>query len=203
MKVIAGLGNPGPKYERTRHNLGFMVLDAAACRFRLAMDKRAHRAVVGRGRIAGVEVLLAKPQTFMNLSGEAVEPLMRDAGSSAGEVVIVHDDLDIELGRMKISVSGGDGGHNGVASVIAELGTGSFVRLRVGIGRPPEGVDPVEYVLSPFGPHEAGLVEKVVETAVEALASIVREGPSRAMNRFNKRVVVLESPGERAGDEEG
>jgi len=203
LKVIAGLGNPGPKYERSRHNLGFMVIDAAACRFRLAMDKRAHRAVVGRGRIAGVEVMLAKPQTFMNLSGEAVEPLMRDVGSSAGDVVVIHDDLDIELGRMKISVSGGDGGHNGVASVIAELGTGSFVRLRVGIGRPHEGVDPVEYVLSPFGAHEAGLVEKVVETAVEALASIVREGPSRAMNRFNKRAVVLESPGERAGDEKG
>lgn len=194
MKLIAGLGNPGPKYEHTRHNLGFMVIDAAAGKFRVVVDERAHRAMVGRGRIAGVEVLLAKPQTFMNLSGESVGPLVREVGLSAADAVIVHDDLDLDLGRIKISVSGGDGGHNGVASVIAALGTGSFVRLRVGIGRPPDGVDPVEYVLSPFGLEEAGLVKKVVDTAVQAIASIVREGPPRAMNRFNKRPVTLDEP---------
>jgi len=204
LKVIAGLGNPGPKYELTRHNLGFLVADAASTKFRISMDGKAHRAEVGKGRIAGVEVILAKPQTFMNLSGESVGPLMRQAGCTPDDVIIVHDDLDIEFGRLKVSVSGGDGGNNGVASVIENLGTGSFTRLRVGIGRPPEGMDAVEYVLSPFGLDEEGLLGKVVETAVEALASIVREGPARAMNRFNKRVVTAddgEPGGEKAGSQ--
>jgi peptidyl-tRNA hydrolase, PTH1 family len=203
LKLIAGLGNPGPKYDATRHNLGFMVIDAAAARFRLDMGGKAHRAQVGRGRIAGVEVLLAKPQTFMNLSGDSVGPLMRDDGLGPADVVVVHDDLDLPLGVLKVSVSGGDGGHNGVASVIEALGTGSFVRLRVGIGRPPDGVDPVEFVLSGFSAEEAGNVEKVISAAVEAVASIVREGPSKAMNRFNKRPVTADDDGKIKGPETG
>jgi len=195
LKVIAGLGNPGPKYELTRHNLGFMVIDAAASKFRVGMDGKAHHAVVGNGRVAGVEVMLAKPQTFMNLSGGSVGPLMRQAGCATEDVIVVHDDLDIELGRLKVSKSGGDGGHNGVASVIEALGTGSFTRLRVGIGRPPAGIDPVEYVLTPFGQEDEKLLAAVISTAVEALASIVREGPARAMNRFNKRAVKADGDG--------
>jgi len=175
-----------------------MVIDAAAAKFRVDVAVKAHRALTGRGRMAGVDVLLAKPQTFMNRSGESVGPLMRDAGLEPGDVVIVHDDLDLPLGMLKVSVSGGDGGHNGVASVIEALGTGSFVRLRVGIGRPPERVDPVDFVLSPFLVDEAQLVEKVVSAAAEALAAIVREGPAKAMNRFNKRPVIADE--DRADD---
>jgi len=174
-----------------------MVIDAAAARFRVDVSGKAHRALTGRGRMAGVDVQLAKPQTFMNRSGESVGPLMRDAGIGPGDVVVVHDDLDLPLGMLKVSVSGGDGGHNGVASVIETIGTGSFIRLRVGIGRPPERIDPVDYVLSAFPADEAQQVEKVIPAAVEALASIVREGPARAMNRFNKRPVVAdEEPAE-------
>lgn len=187
MKLIAGLGNPGPKYLLTRHNLGFMVVDAVAARFRVAMTGKAHHAHTGHGRIAGVEAVLAKPQTFMNLSGQPVVSLMKAEGAGPADLIIVHDDLDLPLGRLKIARSGGDGGHNGVASVIAELGTGEFVRLRVGVGRPTGRMDPAEYVLSPFLPEEEGYVADVINYATDALIVIVRNGDARAMNMFNRK----------------
>jgi len=197
LMLIAGLGNPGPKYLLTRHNLGFMVVDALAARFRIDLSAKAHRAYAGRGRMAGVDVMLVKPQTFMNLSGESVAAIMKAEGAGPGELVVIHDDLDLTLGTIKISKSGGDGGHNGVASVVKETGTGRFVRLRVGVDRPPAGMDPADYVLSPFSEDETGYAAGVINYAADALIVIVRNGPDRAMNMFNRK------PAPRAGGDEG
>ena len=186
MKIIVGLGNPGPKYEATRHNLGFAVLDVFAGKCRAKVTTAAYGALVGRGRAAGVEALFVKPQTYMNRSGDAVAAALRVAGEGPDELIVVHDDLDIPLGRIKIKKSGGDGGHNGVGSVMAEVGTGDFVRVRLGIGRPPEGGNAVDYVLSPFADEEQEAVSSLVDKAVEALYVIVREGAGKAMNLFNR-----------------
>lgn len=198
MKIIVGLGNPGPKYAGTRHNMGFAVVDALSRKCRVKVAAPAWGALAGQGRAAGDEVFLAKPQTYMNRSGESVAAILRGTGEGPSELVVVHDDLDLPLGRIKIKGNGGDGGHNGVASVIAELGTDEFLRVRVGIGRPPDGPadaaggakgakgDAVDYVLSPFDDAEQEAVAGAVERAVEALLVIVRQGPVKAMNLFNR-----------------
>ena len=185
MRVIAGLGNPGPRYAGTRHNIGFAVIDALADRLRVKAGGKAHGAFVGKARISGEEALLVKPQTFMNRSGDAVRPILDGARSDPAELIVIHDDLDLPLGRIRVKKSGGGGGHNGVASIIAALGTGGFVRVRLGVGRPLDGRDPADYVLSNFSRDELETVRKTVETAVDAVVSIVIEGPDKAMNRFN------------------
>jgi len=186
LKIVAGLGNPGEKYAGTRHNLGFSVVDALSEKFRASAWEKVHRALVARCRAAGIELCLVKPQTFMNLSGEPLSAIMKDMKASPADLVVVHDDLDLPLGSIKIRKSGGDGGHNGVRSVTELLGTGGFVRVKVGVGRPPAMRDPADHVLSPFEPGELELVRDTVARAVEAVVAVVREGPDRAMNRFNK-----------------
>jgi PTH1 family peptidyl-tRNA hydrolase len=188
LKIIVGLGNPGPKYFGTRHNFGFAVVDALAAKRRIGVTSSAYGAQVGRGRAAGEEVVLVKPRTFMNLSGDSVTAALKGTGEGPAGLIVIHDDLDLPLGRIRIKKSGGDGGHNGVASVIAGLDTDLFVRVRMGIGRPPEGEDPVEYVLKPFGADELEVVNEAVGRAVEAVMVIVRQGPDRAMNLFNRTV---------------
>jgi PTH1 family peptidyl-tRNA hydrolase len=163
-----------------------MVADALAARCR-ASFAASGRALMARCRLSGHAVLVLKPQGYMNRSGEALLPVMREQKAGPDELVVVHDDLDLPLGRVKLYRSGGDGGHNGVASVIAALGTGRFVRVRVGIGRPPEGMDPADYVLSPFMPEELEAAREAVETAAQAVGCIVREGMTAALNRFNRR----------------
>jgi len=185
VKIIVGLGNPGPKYAGTRHNLGFSVLEALAEKCRVKASSVAYGALVGKGRAAGEGILLARPQTYMNRSGESVAAILRATGEGPEELVVVHDDLDLPLGRIRIKKSGGDGGHNGVASVISELGTSEFVRVRLGIGRPQDGGDPVEFVLSTFSPEELETVRDTVSRAVEAVLAIMHEGTGKAMNRFN------------------
>ncbi len=188
MRIIVGLGNPGARYAATRHNIGWVVVDAVALKCRAKVTKSACRALIGFGRAAGREVLLAKPQTFMNLSGESVAGLLKYTGADHSGLIVVHDDLDLPLGGIRIRKSGGGGGHNGVSSLITELGTGAFVRVRIGIGRPPPGVDPAEYVLTPFGQEELEVVKEAVGRAAEAVITIIAEGPERAMNRFNRAV---------------
>ena len=185
MRLIAGLGNPGPRYAGTRHNMGFAVIDSLSDRLRAKAAGKAHGALVGKARIDGEEALLVKPQTFMNRSGDAVRPILDAARSDPAELIVIHDDLDLPLGRIRVRKSGGGGGHNGVASIIAALGTGGFVRVRLGVGRPLDGQDPADYVLSNFSRDELETVRKTVETAVDAVISIVTEGPDKAMNRFN------------------
>ncbi len=199
MKIVAGLGNPGPEYEVTRHNVGFLVVDALADAHGLRFGPRKFDAETARGRIDGEEVLLAKPLTFMNLSGRSLAPMAAFHKVAPGDLLVVHDDLDLEFGRLQLRERGGDGGHNGIRSIIAELGSREFVRLRVGIGRPrrpggqegattavvPRGAV-VDHVLSPFRDDEIPALEQLIGRAVEAIESVLRDGIARTMNRYNQ-----------------
>ena len=185
MKLVVGLGNPGARYRKTRHNVGFMVVDRLAVRWGIALGGRRHETELGVGTVAGVRTVLAKPQTFMNASGEAVAKLRRAYRLEPAAIIAVYDDLDLVVGRVRVRGSGGAGGHRGVASLIAAIGA-SFARVRVGIGRPAGGVDPVEFVLESFTPAERPLIEGAVECAAESVESLLRDGLERTMNVFNR-----------------
>lgn len=187
MKLIVGLGNPGRRYRSTRHNVGADVVARVARRAGIALDEEDGFSIVGRGEIGGVRVLLARPQTYVNVSGEAVRDLRRRHRLRAEDVYLVVDDLDLPLGRIRIRAKGSAGGHNGLRSIIEALGTTEFPRLRVGIGRPPEGTDPAEYVLTRFTPAEQEALDAALERAAEALETAVGEGVQIAMNRYNAR----------------
>ncbi len=181
MWLVVGLGNPGPAYQITRHNVGFMVLDAMAKRLALKGWEEFCQALV----LKSEKISLAKPQTFMNLSGQSVSCLARQWQLLPEEILVVHDDLDLPLGRIKIVRSGGSGGHRGVASVIEHLGSRDFPRVKVGIGRPGPGKSVSDYVLSPFEEQELKVVAEIIEKAAEAIETIVESGLERAMNIFN------------------
>lgn len=185
MRLVVGLGNPGARYRATRHNLGFRVVDRLAERWGIGLGGRRHQAELGVGTIAGARAALAKPQTYMNVSGDAVAKLRRAHRVEARDVVAVYDDLDLPLGRVRVRASGSAGGHRGMASLITVLGTG-FPRVRVGIGRPPGGADPLEFVLEPFAPDERQCVEAAVERAADAVEAVLRDGVERAMSAFNR-----------------
>ena len=186
MKLVVGLGNPGSRYSHTRHNLGFMVVDALAERWKLSVGGRRYESELGSGTFAGERVLLAKPQTFMNASGEAVGKLRRLHKLDPVEILAVYDDLDLAVGRVRLRADGGAGGHNGVASLIAVLGKG-FPRLRIGIGRPPGGADPVGFVLEPFSDAERPIVREALVQAVAGVESWLEHGIERAMNMLNRK----------------
>lgn len=194
--MIVGLGNPGERYALTRHNIGILVLELAAARWSVDLGP-AGRARGGNGRVGSVEVRLAAPLAWMNETGPAVKALLEELTLSPRDLVVIHDDLDLELGRLRIKRNGGSGGHNGILSILTALETDEFCRLKVGIGRPAPGEDPAEYVLSPFPPEETPRIEEGLERAVAALESLVAEGIEAAMNRFNVRV------GEGERDEDG
>lgn len=179
---MAGLGNPGEKYSRTRHNAGFMVVDFLG--LRLGADKwnTSGPGLAAKAGLGPKSILLLKPLTFMNRSGIAVAPLMERAAS----LIVVHDDLDLPFGILRIRVSGGHGGHNGIRSIIEELGTAEFCRVKVGVGRPPEGVSPPDHVLAEFSPGEAAGLPPLLERAASAVISIIEEGPVKAMNLYNQ-----------------
>jgi PTH1 family peptidyl-tRNA hydrolase len=185
MKVVVGLGNPGARYRKTRHNLGFMVVDRLAERWGMPLGGRRFQAELGVGTVAETRTVLAKPLTFMNASGDAVARLRRAYRLEPAAIIAVHDDLDLELGRVRVRGGGGPGGHRGVASLIAALGAG-FLRVRIGIGRPSGGRDPVEFVLEPFTPAERPLMEAAIERAADAVESLLRDGLARTMNAFNR-----------------
>lgn len=189
-RMVVGLGNPGPHLVRSRHNAGFAVLDRLAAQWQVAVDRPAHRALVGAGRRDGATVLLAKPQTFMNASGEAVEDLCRAHGVATTDLIVVHDDLDVAAGRVKLREGGGGGGHYGVASIIDRLGSPDFLRVKVGIGRPPAGVETAEWVLCEMAAADAAALEAACDTAAVAVELVLDEGPARAMNRINQREAV-------------
>lgn len=187
IKLVVGLGNPGPEYVGTRHNMGFMVVDRLAALYGARFTDWHRRALVAVVVVDGRPVRLAKPRTYMNLSGEVVGPLLAEMGLSPAEMLLVYDDLDLPLGRLRLLPRGSSGGHKGVNSVIGAVGTTDFPRLRVGIGRPPEGGDAATYVLSSFLPEEKEIVTAVVDTAAAAVDCVLREGLARAMNKFNRR----------------
>jgi PTH1 family peptidyl-tRNA hydrolase len=187
MKIIVGLGNPGRKYERTRHNAGFMAIDELAGSLHVAIAQEKHHALIVRTRIGSTEAVLAKPQTYMNESGRAVGAIVRDAYAGVSELIVVHDELDLPLGFVRVKIGGGHGGHNGLRSLIECLGSAEFIRVRVGIGRPDPGMDPADYVLSPFTAEERKLAPKAIAKAAEAVKAIISEGPVKAMNIFNQK----------------
>jgi PTH1 family peptidyl-tRNA hydrolase len=182
--LIAGLGNPSRAYRGNRHNIGFMALDRLARAHRIELSRIQNKAMTGSGRIAGRSVLLAKPQTFMNKSGDALGPLANYYKIEPADVLVIYDDLDLDLGTLRLREQGGAGGHNGMRSTIQHLGQ-DFPRLRLGIGRPPGRMDPAAYVLQDFGEDEEPLVEAMLEQAVRAVESFLREGIDIAMTRFN------------------
>lgn len=182
--VIAGLGNPGTEYSRTRHNLGYDVLDLVATRLGATFRTRA-RALHATGMYAGRAVVLIKPTTYMNLSGQAVAPFMRRNGIVPASLLVVHDDLDLAAGRLRVRRGGSAGGHRGVQSIIGALGTADFSRLKIGIGRPPIGMDPVEYVLLRPALAEREQLDAVAALAADACLAWIAQGIEAAMNQFN------------------
>jgi PTH1 family peptidyl-tRNA hydrolase len=183
--VIVGLGNPGPRYERTRHNAGFLLVGALAAAQGIGLRQERHGAFVGDGFIGGRRCLLALPQTFMNRSGESVRRILSYAGLSAGSLVVVHDDLDLPLGRLRLRRGGGAGGHRGVASIIEHLGDSSFTRLKIGVGRPPEGVPAEAYVLQEFAAGDRDDLREVLARGAAALEVLLGHGVEAAMNACN------------------
>jgi PTH1 family peptidyl-tRNA hydrolase len=186
VKLVVGLGNPGRKYERTRHNLGFLVIDRIATENEIAVKKKLCDALVGEWSCNGEKLLLVKPQTFMNRSGDAVKGLMRKFRASPEELVVICDDLDLPFGRIRIRPKGGAGGHRGLLSIIESVGGSPFYRVRIGIGRPPDGVNPEEYVLEPFDSEEIGQLDGLISRAAEAVISLLKNGGHWAMERFNR-----------------
>lgn len=184
MKVVVGLGNPGSSYARTRHNVGFWVVERLAERHRLRFTRREYKSRVAQGRIGVEDVVLLKPQTFMNASGDAVGRARRDLGLDPQEFVIVHDDLDLGVGRVRVKAKSGAGGHHGVESVIEALGSKAFPRIRIGVGRPAGG-EAIDYVLAPPSQQELTILDAAVEEAVNAVEVVLGEGVVPAMNRFN------------------
>ena len=187
MKLIVGLGNPGREYAATRHNIGFMVVDRLAHKLGCAVEKKKFKALYGQGQIRSEKVLLAKPQTYMNLSGEAVGAFGRYARIPPDHILVVHDDLDLEWGRIRMVTRGGAAGHKGILSVMAHLNTQVFLRLRVGIGRPPDSQATEDYVLEPIPPAGRSELTEVVDLGRAAIEHLLLAGIEKTMSVYNSR----------------
>lgn len=186
MKIVMGLGNPGRRYERTRHNLGFLVVDRIASAEGISLAHEICQSLTGRGFMFGGSVLLAKPQTFMNNSGEAAGCLLRRSRLSSAHLVVVYDDLDLAFGRLRIRLRGSAGGHRGLGSILQHVADEGMVRVRVGVGRPPAGVNPKDHVLKPFLPEERDQLDDIIARACDAVHGILDKGPEWAMEHFNR-----------------
>ena len=187
MKMIAGLGNPGPRYKNTRHNLGFMVLDGVAERLHAALDREKHQGLVAEAVHAGARVILVKPLTFMNLSGACIAETARNKVFDATDLLVVVDDVNLPLGRLRFRPGGSAGGHNGLKSVMERFGSDAFHRLRLGVGATRPGENLVDHVLSRFAPDEWPEVNAMVSKAVDAALCWAADGMQTAMNRYNDR----------------
>ena len=188
MFIIAGLGNPDEKYQGTRHNVGFDVVDRLAEKYQIAVDTKKHRALIGKGVIEGQKVLLVKPQTYMNLSGESIRSLVEYYKiDPEEELIVIYDDISLEPGQLRIRPKGSAGGHNGIKNIIAHLGTQVFKRVKVGVGEKPKGYDLADYVLSRFPKDERVLMEEAFERAGEAAVCMMNDTMEHAMNQFNKK----------------
>ncbi|MCG8565004.1 MAG: aminoacyl-tRNA hydrolase [Desulfobacterales bacterium] len=186
-KMIAGLGNPGDTYSQTRHNIGFQVLEAIADSASLNFNKTRYDALHTRGKIAGRDVFLVKPQSYMNRSGFPIQKLAAYYKIQAPDLIVVHDEMDLEFGKIKVVQSRGHGGHNGVRSIIDNLGRKDFIRVRVGVGHPGRSGNVTGHVLGGFRPEESADLEDLVKNAADACVSILKFGVTRAMNRVNSR----------------
>ncbi len=184
MKLLVGLGNPGDRYAGSRHNAGFLVASRVAERHRISLKKKGYQGIYGVGRVAGEETTILLPQTFMNRSGGSVNAAGRSLGVAPGDLIVIHDDLDLPMGRIRVRPEGGHGGHNGLRDIIAVFGRKDFVRLKVGIGRPERG-DVTNYVLGRFYAGEQKLLPQLLDLAAEAVEMILTDGINAAMNKFN------------------
>ena len=186
MKLIVGLGNPGRKYEQTRHNIGFLVVERLAADAVITLRRRVCDSLVGEIALNDERIILAKPQTYMNRSGAAVMALLKEFRSSTDHLVVVYDELDLPFGRIRIRPTGGAAGHRGVLSIRESLAGAPFYRVRVGIGRPPAGVDPGDFVLESFSDEESAILDESVSRAAKASLSVLQEGADRAMELYNR-----------------
>ena len=193
IRLIIGLGNPGNDYKKTRHNTGFMVVEKVAADFSISLDKKKFDTFYGRGALEGIEVLLAKPMTIMNNSGPPVKRLADYFRIKSKDLLVIHDDIDLARGRIKIKIAGGHGGHKGIKSLMQAFGGGDFTRLRIGVGRSEEGIGVTNYVLGKFGSEEKKVLAQVIATARDAVVTIIREGPKQGMNRFNSTKITTTS----------
>lgn len=184
--LIVGLGNPGAAYETTRHNLGFMVIDEISDHFAVPVTEKRRDVWFGRGRIHHCRTVLAKPMAFMNRSGPPVLLLLDELGLKPEDMLVIHDDIDLAFGRIKIKEKGGHGGHRGIASLMDALGSGDFARLRMGIGRPDPGMDVSDHVLGRFTPEETVQLSRFIQMGREAAVTVLCKGTKEGMNRFNR-----------------
>ena len=185
MKIIVGLGNPGIKYAGTRHNTGFAALTQLADRYDIALNKKECKSITGHGVIEGEKVVLAMPQTYMNLSGEAVQPLLSFYKCPPADLIVMYDDVELDVGKIRIRGKGSAGGHNGMKSIISCLGSEDFARVRVGVGRKPEGWDLADHVLGRFAREDLPVMREACEKAGDAARMIISEGVGAAQNKYN------------------
>lgn len=188
MFIIAGLGNPTREYEGTRHNVGFDVIDVLSEKYNIAVDTKKHRAYIGKGMIAGQKVILAKPQTYMNLSGESIRSLLDYyKADEEHELIVIYDDVSLGVGQLRIRAKGSAGGHNGIKNIIAHLGGQVFPRIKIGVGEKPPRYDLADYVLGHFTKEERAKMEEGYESAAKAVEMIVSGDIEAAMNEFNRK----------------
>lgn len=187
--LLVGLGNPGREYRDTRHNVGFMAIDRLCAAFDVRLSRLQSKALVGSGHWNGSKVVLAKPQTFMNLSGQAVRGLLNFYKVPLAQLLVMHDEIDLPLGTLRIRPAGGSGGNRGQASIIEQLGTQDYPRLRIGVGRPPGQMQAADYVLQNFHASEQSVLKEVLDQAVEAARTFIQDGLDQAMNRYNGSVL--------------
>ena len=189
--MVVGLGNPGITYTNTRHNAGFLAVDHVARDFSIPVERKKFDAIYGRGTIEGVEVIIAKPMAFMNRSGHPVKNLSNYFKISIKDMLVIHDDIDLAFGRLKIKEKGGDGGHKGIRSIMDAFGGGEFTRLRIGIGRAVPEISVTHHVLGSFNAEEKQLLDQIIERTQDAVVTILCEGTTEGMNRFNDRRIIV------------
>jgi PTH1 family peptidyl-tRNA hydrolase len=187
MYIIIGLGNPDQRYAATRHNIGFDAITRIADDYNIPLDFKKHKAVCGKGYIGGEKVVLAQPQTFMNLSGESVRELVGFYKVSNEEIIVIYDDISLDAGQLRLRSKGSAGGHNGIKNIISHLGTEEFARIKIGVGDKPKDWDLADYVLSRFPKEEEPVIREALERASEAVKSIITDGMESAMNIYNRK----------------
>lgn len=193
VRLVAGLGNPGDTYARTRHNAGFMAVDALSAAFSIPVEKKKFEAVYGRGTIKEIDVVLAKPMAYMNRSGPPVQNLTNFFKILQDDILIIYDDIDLAFGRLKINAKGGHGGHKGIQSIIDSFGGSDIPRLRIGVGRSESGISVSDYVLGRFSDKEKEDLDRIIKTARDAAVTIICEGITEGMNRFNDKRTLCET----------
>lgn len=190
MYIIVGLGNPSREYEATRHNIGFDAITRISDDYRIPLNMKKHKAICGSGFIEGQKVILAQPQTYMNLSGESVRELADFYKVPAENIIIIYDDINLDVGQLRVRAKGSAGGHNGIKSIINHLGTQEFPRIRVGVGNKPDGWDLADYVLGRFPRDEEPVVRFALQRASEACTDLILKGMEYTMNQYNRKVEI-------------